>query len=109
MDVSLISPARAVTHSFQNRAEVERSEQCACFHCYARFAPADIRLWADSEDPGDEDPGALRDDSSPFRGQTAMCPVCEYDSVIGSGSGYELSDEFLHLLHNHWHTEPHDA
>ena len=104
MDTSPVSPSHALTHSFQNRAEVERSESCACFHCYARFAPTDIRLWTDSDDPNDEDPGALRDDAAPFRGMTATCPRCEYDSVIGSASGYKLSDDFLRLLHDHWHT-----
>jgi hypothetical protein len=99
-----ISPSHAVAHSFQNRAEVERSESCACFHCFARFAPSDIRLWSDSEDPDDEDPGALRDDTGQFPGLTAICPQCEYDSVIGSASGYELSDYFLRLLNEHWHT-----
>ena len=84
MDTSPVSLSHAVTHSFDNRAEVERSDSCVCFHCYARFAPADIRLWTHSDDPNDEDPGALRDDAAPFRGTTAVCPRCEDDSVIGS-------------------------
>src|SRR5262245_35128668 len=109
MSTTPVSPSHAVAHSFQNRAEVERSESCACFHCYARFSPADIRLWTDSDDPNDEDPGALRDDTDRFRGTTAICPRCEYDSIIGSASGYELSDDFLRLLHDHWHTTKHDA
>jgi hypothetical protein len=104
MDTTPKSPSNAVAHSFQNRAEVERSESCACFHCFARFAPSEIRLWTDSDDPSDEDPGALRPDTDTFRGATAICPRCGYDSVIGSASGYELSDDFLHLLHDHWHT-----
>ena len=109
MATSPISPSHAITHSFQNRAEVERSESCACFYCYARFAPSDIRLWTDSEDPNDDDSGALRDDTSTFRGVTATCPRCQVDSVIGSASGYDLSDDFLHLLHAHWHVIKHDA
>ena len=109
MSTSPVSPSQAVAHSFQNRAEVERSQTCACFHCYARFAPTDIRLWTDSDDPNDEDPSALRDDASRFRGMTATCPQCEYDSVIGSASGYELTDGFLRLLRDHWHITKHDA
>src|SRR5688500_6759925 len=99
MSTPRITLAPALTHSVGNRAEVERSESCACFHCYARFAPSEIRLWSDSNDPDDEDPGGVRDDSSPFRGLTATCPRCEVDNVIGSASGYELSDDFLRELH----------
>jgi hypothetical protein len=71
--------------------------------------PSEIRLWSDSDDPNDEDPGALRPDTAAFRGMTAICPHCRYDSVIGSASGYELSDAFLHLLHDTWHTSKHAA
>ncbi len=99
-----VSPSHAVAHSFRNRAEVERSQSCACFHCFARFAQTEIRLWTDSTDPDDEDPGALRPDTDRFRGMAATCPICEYDSVIGSASGYDLTDEFLHVLHDYWHT-----
>jgi len=56
MSMSPVSPSHAVAHSFQNRAEVERSESCACFHYYAPFTPKDIGLWTDSDDPNDEDP-----------------------------------------------------
>jgi len=109
MSTSHVNPVHPVAHSFQNRAEVECNDSCACFHCYARVAPTDIRLWKDSDDLNDEDSGALRDDAGPFRGMTATCPRCEYDSVIGSASGYELSDDFLHLLHNHWQITKHDT
>jgi hypothetical protein len=103
MDTSPLSLSQAVAHSFDNRSELQQSDLCACFHCYARFAPSEVRLWAYSDHPDDEDPGALRDDSSPFLGSTAICPQCRYDSVIGSAAGYPLTDEFLHLLHDHWH------
>jgi hypothetical protein len=103
MSASLISLSHAIAHSYKNRAEVERSDQCACFHCFARFVPADIRLWADSDDQSDEDPGGLRPDTARFRGTTAVCPQCEWDSVIGSASGYDLSDDLLHSLNNYWY------
>jgi hypothetical protein len=99
---------KAVAHSFKNRAEVERSEACACFHCFARFTPGEIRLWADSDDHEDEDPGALRDDKARFKGTTVICPFCECDSVIGSASGYLLDDAFLRALYYCWHATRHD-
>ena len=99
MSTSPVSPSQAVAHSFQNRAEIERSESCACFYCFARFAPADIRRWDDSADPDYEfEPDLVR-----YPGRTATCPFCEIDSVIGSASGYALTDEFLRSLHDYWH------
>ncbi|MFD1711384.1 cytoplasmic protein [Ottowia sp. GY511] len=95
--------SRAVAHSCRNRDEVMRSDACACFHCFVRFEAHAIRLWTDSEDPRDDDPGALRDDASPFPGATACCPACGYDSVIGSASGFALDIDFLRQLRTHWH------
>src|SRR5436305_1938874 len=83
---------------------VARRATCACFHCFARFAPNEVRLWSDSDDPRDDDSGALGPDTDQFRGTTAICPQCEYDSVIGSASGYDLSDQFLRSLNEYWHT-----
>ena len=97
------TPSQAVAHSFENRAELERSESCACFNCFAKFSPSEIRLWTDSDDPNDEDPGALRADSDQHKGLTAICPSCEDASVIGSACGYQLTDDFLHLVHDYWH------
>ena len=103
MSASPVNPARVVAHSFQNRAEVERSESCACFHCFARFTPAEIRYWTDSDDPDYGDWGPAEPDFVRYPGQTATCPSCKVDSVIGSASGYALTDEFLRSLHEHWH------
>jgi hypothetical protein len=35
-------------------------------------------------------------------GQTALCPKCGIDAVIGSASGYPISREFLAEMHRHW-------
>lgn len=101
--MSDISPAHVIAHSFCNRLEVERSDSCACFYCYARFSPTEITLWRDSDDPDDEDPGGCRDDLSPFRGETAICPKCEDSSVLGSASGFDLTDELLRACREYWY------
>ena len=95
--------AQALPHTVNNRDEVLRSEFCACFYCLARFPPSEIYLWSDSDDPEDEDPGALREDSNGFAGTTAICPRCECDAVLGSASGYALTDEFLRELNQYWY------
>lgn len=78
----------AQDHSAGNRAEVEASARCGCFYCYAVFAPADVVDWADTQDPLPE--------------QTAICPRCGVDSVIGDKSGYPIAAEFLKAMHKAW-------
>jgi hypothetical protein len=70
-------------HSIHNRAELERSSVCGCFYCLATFSPSEIEEWIDD-------------------GQTALCPQCPVDSVIGSASGYPVTRDFLMLMHDKW-------
>lgn len=79
---------KAHEHSSRHRAEVMGSVQCGCFYCCARFTPSEILKWIDKDDSGD--------------GQTALCPKCGIDSVIGDKSSYDLSKEFLRKMHTHW-------
>jgi hypothetical protein len=67
----------------RHRAELELSEICGCFYCMAIFAPSSITEWIDDE-------------------QTAICPECPVDSVIGSASGYPITKSFLERMHAHW-------
>ena len=85
-----MTPAEAIARTFANRAEIERSETCGCYNCQAIFRPSEVTLWSDSQDPDDDDPGALRDDNSRYRGYTAICPFCSNDSVVGSASGMSI-------------------
>jgi hypothetical protein len=72
-------------HSTANRAELERSRECRCFYCLAIFAPAEIREWIADEG-----------------GDTAVCPRCGVDSVIGSASGVSLSDSVFEEMQTRW-------
>jgi len=67
-------------HCSLHRAELQNGSLCGCFYCFAIFASADIFEWTDE-------------------GQTAECPKCTIDSVIGSASGYPITAEFLHHMH----------
>ncbi len=58
----------------------------ACFDCLTTFSPSNIAEWLD------ETSGA----------QTALCPKCVNDTVIGDASGYPLTPEFLGEMHAHW-------
>lgn len=66
-------------HSSRHRAEVERSDVCGCFYCRRTFAPSDITAWVG--------------------GDTASCPRCGIDAVIGSASGYSIDAAFLNTMH----------
>jgi hypothetical protein len=73
--------------SIRHRDEILASEVCGCFYCLAVFPPSEIRKWVDTKDS---------------IGQTALCPKCDVDSVIGSNSGYPIEPEFLSQMRKHW-------
>lgn len=81
--------------SIRHRNEVELSKQCGCFHCGHIFSPRDIYHWIDKNDKG--------------IGQTAMCPKCGIDSVVGDKSGYPITNDFLTAMSLHWFGEEFDA
>lgn len=70
-------------HASRHRAEVEGSGRCGCFFCFRTFPPTLITAWIDDN-------------------QTALCPSCGVDSVIGSASSHRLDDGFLRKMHTHW-------
>jgi len=49
--------------------------------------PGDVAKWVDEQD------GV---------GQTALCPKCGIDSVIGSSSGYPITQAFLSGMRRYW-------
>lgn len=72
--------------SSHHRPEVEASEVCGCFYCLATFAPSAIDEWIDEGDGG----------------ETALCPKCGIDAVLGSASGLALTPGFLRQMHEVW-------
>lgn len=66
-------------YSANHRDQILNSVICGCFHCLAIFKPVEIVEWCD-------------------KAQTAICPHCNIDAVIGSGSGFVIDDEFLEDL-----------
>lgn len=69
--------------SIRHRTQLEASDRCGCFYCLAVFSPSDIVTWIDGDD-------------------TALCPTCGIDSVIGSASGLPITPEFLSKMRAHW-------
>jgi hypothetical protein len=78
----------AHAHSSNHRSEVETSDICGCFYCCALFTSSEIKDWIDEDKEG--------------IGQTALCPRCGIDSVIGSKAGFPIKTDFLDQMKNHW-------
>ncbi len=74
-------------HSIYHASEIKSSERCGCFYCLEIFEPCAVKEWTDTDHPGSE---------------TALCPNCGIDSVIGSQSGYPIEKGFLKRMQRHW-------
>jgi hypothetical protein len=74
---------RAHRHSTHHFAELWRSGLCGCFACLDLFEFKQIQEWTDD-------------------GQTALCPSCGIDSVIGDASSFPITAEFLAVMEARW-------
>ena len=70
-------------HSSRHRSALETSDSCGCYFCFRTFVVGDVIRWIDDN-------------------QTALCPKCGIDAVIGSSSGIRLDDAFLRRMHRQW-------
>jgi len=66
---------------------LQKSTVCGCFYCLKIYSPDEINEWTDSEE------------------DTAICPHCGIDSVLGDASGYDISEEFMSEMHGYWFGE----
>ena len=73
----------ASQHAARHRAEIQASTRCGCYFCFHTFPHTDIKAWVDSN-------------------QTALCPACGIDAVIGDASKHRLDGRFLRLMHTHF-------
>jgi hypothetical protein len=70
-------------HSSNHKEELKNSAVIGCFYCRNFIKFADIKEWIDAED-------------------TALCPKCGIDSLIGSDSGYTVGKKFLNAMNAYW-------
>ena len=71
--------------SMANMSEFEENKKCGCFSCCRIFDSDEIEMCLEDED-----------------GDTAVCPYCSVDSVIGEGNGVEITEELLKQMHDFW-------
>jgi len=78
-----------VAHDFctGNKNQLTKDKECGCFYCLRIFSPSKITFW-------------FKDKS----GETAFCPYCGIDAIIGKSSGYPITIQFLQIMKDHWFT-----
>lgn len=76
-----------ISHKFSqhNRDDISRSSKCGCFCCCKIFTREDIKEWID-------------------KGNTAICPFCGVDAVLGnaSGAGIPITEDSLIDMYKRW-------
>jgi len=71
-------------YSSNHKQQLLQDKVCGCFYCLEIFSPSEIGEWV------------------PDSGETAICPYCGIDSVIGESSGYPITKEFLSAMNKVW-------
>ncbi|RZG47555.1 cytoplasmic protein [Acinetobacter wuhouensis] len=69
--------------SSTHRKLLSESTKCGCFYCLSIFDYEQINEWIDFDD-------------------TALCPTCGIDSVIGGASGFPITQEFLKAMQQYY-------
>lgn len=69
--------------AMHNRPQVERAENCGCFHCLKIFPPSAVKEWTDNDD-------------------TAICPHCGVDAVLPESFDFKLTEDILRKLNTYW-------
>jgi len=83
-DMQLLTAAHDASANHED--VLGRSDVCGCFYCLKTFPPSEIGEWVEE----------------PTGGRTAVCPHCGIDSVLGSASGFPLTQEFLEAMCEYW-------
>ena len=67
------------SHTLRNRKEIEASDNCVCISCCEIFYAAAVEDYIDE-------------------GETALCPICGIDAVIGDCTGISMDTETVNEL-----------
>jgi hypothetical protein len=85
----------AYRHTYNNWVSIGASKQCGCCKCIQTFAPEEIVAWVGLDMDKIDDPQAIAQ-------QTAVCPKCGSEAVIGDASGYPVTLAFLGTMNEAW-------
>lgn len=83
-------------HTSNNRAELEASTRCGCCSCIEIFPTEEIVAWSGLDMSNFNNPDAASGT------ETALCPRCGSEALIGDKSGYPLNPDFLNRMNQAW-------
>ncbi len=86
----------AYRYTTNNYAQIEKSKRCGCCNCVQIFKPDAIVGWTGLTVQNMDDPKAIAE-------QTAMCPHCGSEAVIGDGCGFLITPDFLARMNEAWY------
>ncbi len=78
-----------------NWAQIQASTACGCCNCQLTFLPADIVAWTGLDFDDVDNPEAIAR-------QTALCPHCGSEAVLGNASGLPVDPQFLGRMNEAW-------
>lgn len=79
----------------RNWEQIQASKVCGCCSCMQIFASDEIVAWTGLGMDDVDDPRAIA-------GQTALCPRCGSEAVIGDKSGFPINAQFLGRMNEAW-------
>lgn len=85
----------AFRYTSNNWALIQASDMCGCCNCEQVFPPGEIVAWTGLDVSKLDDPQAVDQ-------QTAMCPRCGSEAVLGDKAGYPITAQFLGLMNEAW-------
>jgi hypothetical protein len=85
----------AYRYTTNNWALIGQSKVCGCCNCLAIFSPDEIVAWTGLGLHNADDPKAIDE-------QTAMCPHCGSEAVLGDHCGYPIHAVFLGQMNEAW-------
>ncbi|MBI5259042.1 MAG: hypothetical protein HY855_21235 [Burkholderiales bacterium] len=91
----LLSAYRFTTNNF---AQIQQSKLCGCCHCVQIFPAEEIVGWTGLDMHNMDDPEAVAK-------QTAMCPKCGSEAVLGDKAGYPITMQFLGMMNEAWYQQ----
>ena len=78
-----------------NWEQIHASRICGCCNCLRTFAPDEVVGWVGLTMENMNDPAAVDK-------QTAMCPHCGAEAVLGDQSGLPINAAFLTSMNEAW-------
>lgn len=82
-------------HTMNNRAELESSRLCGCCSCLEIFPSEEIVAWSGLDT-------SSFDQLDAASGDTALCPRCGTEALLGERAGYPLTPDFLQRMNQAW-------